>query len=189
MDRIQRIGKTKSTLPIDIPDRLRTECALDLAKPLTDIINSCLLAGSFLRAWRREWVPPVPKIKPGEELRNCDDVRKVASKSDYLKVFETFLRGWITKDIGEKIDINQFAGKKGVKMEHLLVAMIDRILGQLDKVGMRANFKASVDWASAFSRTDRTITITKFIKMGIRPSLINILLEFMEKRQMTVKFN
>ena len=189
MDRIKRIGKTKSTLPIDIPDRLRTECALDLAEPMTDIINSCLLAGSFPRAWRREWVTPVPKLKPGEELKNCDDVRKVASTSDYSKVFETFLRDWITEDIGEKIDINQFAGKKGVGTEHLLVAMIDRILGQLDKVGMRAVFKASVDWASAFSRTDPTITITKFIKMGVRPSLINILIEFLEERQMTVKFN
>ena len=94
MDRIKRIGKPKSTLPIDIPDRLWTECALDLAEPMTNIINSCLLAGSFLRAWRREWVTPVPKIKPGEELRNCEDVRKVALTSDYSKVFETFLHDW-----------------------------------------------------------------------------------------------
>ena len=189
MDRIKKVGKTKSTLPIDIPDRLRTECALDLAEPLTDIINSCLLAGSFPRAWRREWVTPVPKLKPGEELKTCDDVRKVASTSDYSKVFETFLRDWITEDIGAKIDINQFAGKKGVGTEHLLVAMMDRVLGQLDQVGMRAVIKAAVDWAAAFSRTDPTITITKFVKMGVRPSLIMVLIEFLEERQMTVKFN
>ena len=189
IDRIKKIGKTKSTLPIDIPDKLRTKCALDLAEPMTDIINSCLLDGSFPRAWRREWVTPVPKLKPGEELKTCDDVRKVASTSDYSKVFETFLRDWITEDIGEKIDINQFAGKKGVGTEHLLVAMMDRVLGQLDQRGMRAIIKASVDWAAAFSRTDPTITITKFIKMGVRPSLINILIEFLEERQMTGKFN
>ena len=161
MDQIKKIGKTKSTLPIDIPDKLRTECALDLAEPMTDIINSCLLDGSFPRAWRREWVTPVLKFKPGEELKTCDDFRKVASTSDYSKVFETFLRDWITEDIGEKIDINQFAGKKGVGTEHLLVAMMDRVLGQLDQRGMRAIIKASVDWAAAFSRTDPTITITK----------------------------
>ena len=44
---IKKLGKTKSTLPIDIPDRLRVECAVDLAEPLTDIFNSCLTAGSF----------------------------------------------------------------------------------------------------------------------------------------------
>jgi hypothetical protein len=189
LERIKKIGKTKSTLPIDLPDRLRTECALDLAEPRTDISNCCLVDGSFPRTWRREWVTPVPKLKPGEELKTCDDVRKVASTSDYSKIFETFLRDWITEDIGDKIDINQFAGKKGVGTEHMLVAMMDRVLGQLDKVGMRAVIKAAVDWASAFSRTDPTLTITKFIKMGVRSSLINILIEFLEERQMTVKFN
>ena len=43
---IKRLGKTKSTLPIDIPDKLRVEVSLDLAEPLTNIINSCLRAGS-----------------------------------------------------------------------------------------------------------------------------------------------
>lgn len=49
LTRIRKLGKTKSTLPIDIPDRLRLECALDLAEPLTDIINSCLRDGKFLK--------------------------------------------------------------------------------------------------------------------------------------------
>ena len=60
---------------------------------------------------------------------------KVASTSNYSKVFETFLRDWITEDIGRKIDLNQFASKKGVGTEHLLEAMMDRVLGQLDKAG------------------------------------------------------
>ena len=54
MHHIKKLGSTKSTLPIDIPDRLRKECALDLAEPLTDIINSCLTAGKFPIAWKKE---------------------------------------------------------------------------------------------------------------------------------------
>ena len=61
LDRIKKLGKTKSTLPIDLPDRLRIEGALDLAEPLTDIINSCLRTGQFPVAWRREWVTPVSR--------------------------------------------------------------------------------------------------------------------------------
>ena len=95
----------------------------------------------------------------------------------------------LAKDIGDKIVIIQYASKKGVRTKHLLMALLDRVLGQLDKVGMRAVIKAAVDWASAFSRTDPTITISKFIKMGVRSSLTNILIEFIEERQMTVKFN
>ena len=187
--RIENIGKTKSTLPVDLPDSLRKECALDLAEPMCDIINTCLRTGSFPRPWRREGVTPVPKPRAGEDLKTFNDVRKVASTSDYSKVFESFLRDWVTEDIGNKLDLNQFAGKKGTGTEHLIVALMDRVLSLLDKPGMRAVVAAAVDWASAFSRTDPTKTITKFVNMGLRSSLVSILIEFIEERQMSVKFN
>ena len=112
MEKIKKIAKTKSTLPIDIPDRLRSECALDLAQPTTSIINTCLRDRKFPTLWRCEWVTPVPKLRPGEILKNCNDVRKIASTSDYSKVYEVFLRELITDDIGAKMDLNQFARKK-----------------------------------------------------------------------------
>ena len=40
--RIKRLNKTKSTLPIDIPAKLRDECAPNLAGPLRTIINNSL---------------------------------------------------------------------------------------------------------------------------------------------------
>ena len=45
--KIKQLGKTKSTLPIDIPDKLRIECALDLSEPMADIIKTCLRDGKF----------------------------------------------------------------------------------------------------------------------------------------------
>ena len=62
--------------------------------------------------WRREWVTPVPKIKG--PLKTLNDVRKIASTSDYPKIFEKFLIEWIIEDIRKSLNINQFAGKKGV---------------------------------------------------------------------------
>ena len=56
--------------------------------------------------------------------------------------------------------------------EHLIVKLLDRVLGMLDKPGMRAVIQASVDWASAFSSTDPTKTLTKMINMGIRPPAV-----------------
>ena len=77
-ENIKSLGKTKSTLPIDLPDKLRVECALDLAEPMCNIINTCLKDGRFPSLWKREWVTPVPKLKQGQELKSCEDVRKVA---------------------------------------------------------------------------------------------------------------
>ena len=50
--RLNRLKKTKSTLPIDIPDKLRKECSVHLAAPLTDIYNHCLAEGLYPTIWK-----------------------------------------------------------------------------------------------------------------------------------------
>ena len=124
---IKTMKKTRSTLPIDLPDKLRKECALNLAEPMTNIMNSCLRAGKFPVPWRREWVTPVPKVP--NQPKYLKEVRKIASTSDYSKVFEVFLRKWIVEDIDAKIHVNQFAGRKGMGTEHLIVSSSGRRLG------------------------------------------------------------
>ena len=94
-----------------------------------------------------------------DDVETCGDLRKVASTSDSAKMFESFLRDWITEDIGEKLDINQFAGEKGVGTEHMIVWMMDRVIWMLDQPGISAVFSACVDWKDAFSRTDPTKTV------------------------------
>ena len=85
---IKNMKSTRSTLPIDIPARRRKECALDLAEPIVDIINTCLRDGKFPAPWHREWVTPVPKTAP-HQPKSCKEIRKIASTSDYSKIFET----------------------------------------------------------------------------------------------------
>ena len=89
--KLKHIRKTKSTFVIDLPDKIRQECALDLTEPVANIINSCLKDGRFPALCKREWVTPVPNVKPGERIKTCNDVRKVASTSDYAKCFKAFL--------------------------------------------------------------------------------------------------
>ena len=72
--KIQNQKKTKSTLPVDIPDNLRKEAAIFLAEPLTDIYNACLRQGIFPKLWKKEYVTPVPKLKPNEPLEELKDV-------------------------------------------------------------------------------------------------------------------
>ena len=115
-----------------------------MAEPITDIINSCLRDGKFPAPWRREWVTPVPKTAP-HQPQNCKEIRKIASTSDFSKIFETFLRKWIVEDIDKKININQFAGRKGVGTEHLIVMMMDRVLKLLDNPGKTAVVMGAVD--------------------------------------------
>jgi hypothetical protein len=47
----------------------------------------------------------------------------------------------------------------------------------------------AVDWMGAFDRQDPTITVQKLIKMGVRSSIIPIIIEFLDDRRMQVRFN
>ena len=88
------------------------------------------------------------------------DLRKISSTSDYSKVFEGFLKDWVMEDIGHKIDIGQFGGKKGLGTEHMMVCLVDRILKLLDSTtDTSAVIAAMIDWSNAFDRQDPTIGI------------------------------
>ena len=78
--KIKHLKKTKSTLPIDIPDKLRQACAAELAGPLTDIYNECLNQSQYPKLWKHEWVTPAPKISHPKQIK---DLRKISGTSDY----------------------------------------------------------------------------------------------------------
>lgn len=46
-----------------------------------------------------------------------------------------------------------------------------------------------VDWSNAFDRQDPTLGIQKFLQMGVRKSLIPVLISYLTERKMTVRFN
>ena len=118
------------------------------------------------------------------------DLRKISSTSDFSKLFEGFLKDWIMEDISPFIDIGQYGGQSGIGTEHLIVCLVDRILQLLDSNPDRsAVIAACVDWQAAFDRQDPTIAITKFLALGVRPSLIPVLVSYLTDRNMEVKFN
>ena len=95
------------------------------------------------------------------------------------------------EDVCQNLDIGQFGGQAGLGTEHMIVCYLDRILQQLDKYSDKsaAIIATSVDWVAAFDRQDPTLGIQKFIKLGVRPSLIPLHISYLTDRQMKVKFN
>ena len=185
--RLVRLKKTRSTLPIDIPDKLRREVSLHLAAPLTNIYNDCLIHSVYPSLWKNEWVTPAPKVTHPQEI---SDLRKISCTSDFSKLFEGFIKDWVMHDIYEKLDIGQFGGQKGTGTEHMVVCFVDRILHLLDTHPDKSAVIAScLDWSAAFDRQDPTLAISKFIKLGVRASLIPLLVSYLSDRKMRVKFN
>ena len=77
--KLLKLKKTKSTFPIDLPEKIREEFAPELATPLTNIYNSCLEQGIFPNIWKEELVTPVPKKENMEEIK---DSRNIVCLSD-----------------------------------------------------------------------------------------------------------
>ena len=186
--RIKSLKKTKSTLAGDLPEKLRKEASIFLAEPLTDIYNACLVQGVYPDAWKMETVTPVPKKTT--KLKLLTDIRKIACTSDYSKLFEKFLKDWILEDISKNLSPTQYGGQKGMGTEHVIVNFVDRVLKLLDNSTTRpAVMTTFVDWRGAFDRQDPTITVNKFIQLGVRSSLIPLLIDYLNNRQMKVKLN
>ena len=131
----------------------------------------------------------MPKGKPNIILKQLKDVRKIASTSDFSKIFEHFLLKFILSDISDKLSKTQYGGKKGVGTEHLLVSMIDTIRKYQDDPEHLSVVMNSYDWKSAFDKLDPTEVAIKCIKIGIRSSITKILIDFMNERKMEVKMN
>ena len=185
--RLNSLKKTRSTLPIDIPDKLRRACSVELSGPLSDIINTSLTQAQYPKLWKQEWVTPAPKVTNPKVIK---DLRKISCTSDYSKLYEGFLKDWVTEDIYNNLDIGQFGGRKGTGTEHMIVCILDRILKLLDThPDKSAVIAASLDWTAAFDRQDPTLAIKTFIDMGVRPSLIPLLISYLSDRKMKVRFN
>ena len=147
-----------------------------LAAPLTAIINNSLKQGVYPSTWKMEWVTPAPKIA---HPKTISDLRKISSTSDFSKLYEGFLKDWLMEDVAQKIDIGQYGGQPGIGTEHMIVCMLDRILKLLDRNSDKsAVIMTGLDWSNAFDRQDPTLGVNKFIKLGVRSSLIPMLMSF-----------
>ena len=90
------------------------------------------------------------------------------------------------------IDPSQFGNEKGLSIQHYLVKMVNQILTILDNNNAEEKYAVLaqlVDWSKAFDRQDPKIGIESFIKNGVRPTLIPLLISYFQERKMTVKWH
>ena len=87
------------------------------------------------------------------------------------------------------MNLSQYGGQKGVGTEHMIVNLVDRILKLLDGPESTVLLKTCADWNDAFSRVDPTKAIEKIVLIGVRSSLIPVLIDYVTGRKMKVKIN
>ena len=88
-------------------------------------------------------------------------------------------------------DPAQYGNEKSTSIQHYLVKMIHTILTALDrnnKNEANAVIVQLIDWQSAFDRQCHVLGVKSFLENGVRKSIIPLLINYFQNRQMTVKW-
>ena len=184
-----RVKTNKATVLGDFPPKLIKMFAAYLAEPLTDIINASVRRGEYPRLYKYEISTPVPKKFPP---KNTSEIRNISGLLTFDKIFETLLSQLMIEDMKPNIDPKQYGNEKGVSIQHYLIEMIHRILSAVDNNSKGDTFAVVanlIDWNNAFPRQCPKLGIESFIRNGVRPALIPVLINYFQDREMSVKWH
>ena len=186
---LSRINTNKATVPGDFPAKLIKQFAAYLAEPLSDIFNTSIRRGEYPSIYKFEISTPVPKVFPTELT---SQLRNISGLLNFDRIFEKLISKFIISDMEDHLDPAQFGNQKGISVQHYLIQMLHRIMSVLDnnsKGDIFAVVANLIDWNNAFPRQCPKLGVESFIKNGVRPSLIPVLINYFQDRQMSVKWH
>ena len=146
------------------------------------------MTGKWPKLWKKEIVTPVPKVYPTLKV---DELRKISGLMNFNKIAEKIIAEWIISDMKSSRDISQYGYKKGLSINHYLINVLHQILSNLDRSSRGESCAAVatyIDFKEAFYRQCPVLGIKLFITNNVRPSLIPMLVNYFQGRQMTVKW-
>ena len=167
---IKKFAK-KYTGPGQIPQKLFDEFAPEFATPISDITNCSLRNRIFPEAYKKAEIIPIPKCNPPNELT---DLRPISMTPIIGKIIETKIMEELDKDTKGKLDNEQYGNTKGNSTTHYLVKLTNEAYRSTD-VG-NATTAITIDYSKAFDYVDHNILIQKLIKLGVRGSIINLII-------------
>ena len=187
---IMAANKPKSGVPSDLPRKIVTEFSPELATPMCKFFNSILETAKqgiaqWPPQWKVEWGTPLQKTtNPKTE----DDLRVISLTPFPSKVMEKFVMTWLLYYVGDQIDPRQYGGLKNNSISHYLIEIINFILYNQDFSESIAVLACTIDFSKAFNRVNHNILITKLSDMGVPGWLLNIVMGFLTKREMKVRY-
>ena len=101
---------------------------------------------------------------------------------------EHFVVEWLLSFIKDKIDFRQYGGTKGNSITHYLIEFINFIIMNQDSHDQTAILACMVDFQKAFNRINHNIVIAKLSDMGVPGWLLKIVVAFLTKRKMQVRY-
>ena len=177
--------KPRSEVPGDLPSSIVKEFTVELANPVSKLLNNITQSACWPDQYKVEYVTPIGKV-PQPETE--DDLRPIALTNFFSKVMENFVVIWLLEIIGDKMDFRQYGGTKGNSVSHYLIELVNFILYNQDEREATSVLAGLVDFSKAFNRQDHNILITKLSDLGVPSWLLKIVISFLTNRSMVVRY-
>ena len=137
--------------------------------------------------WYIADVPPLPKAPTVNDINK--DLRPISLTSTLSKVAEGFV---IDKELKpvllSAIDPAQFGFIPSSCTTFALISMFHHWLRATDGTGSTVR-TALLDFRKAFDLVDHHILVAKLLSLGVKPTVVNWVIDFLRSRQQRVKLN
>ena len=178
--------KTKSSVPGELPARLRHEFGPELAQPAAIIFNNIARSGQWVEHWRHGAAIPLKKCdNPKDEAQT-----RIIEITYYLSLqIEKFVLKWLLQFISDKIDRDQFGGAKGHSVAHYLIEIINFVLYNQDFTEPVASLLTAVDIHKGFNKVDHSKAITILATtMQVPGWLLRIVASYLTDRTLSIRY-
>ena len=186
-EKLRQIDKSKASGPDNLPAWLLKTYADILAPAITDVLNSSFLEGKVPSMWKIANIAPLPKAQDIEDFNK--DLRPIALTPTLSKIAEEYI---IQNELKPKllniIDPNQFGFIPGSSTKFALISMLHKWLAATDGTSSMVRV-ILLDFKKAFDLVDHNILVEKLYSYGIKPTVLNWIVDFLRNRYQRVKID
>ena len=182
--KLREVSTFRGCGPDTIPTWVLKEYADILAAPIPDILNASFSEVSVPYVWKLADVLPLPKAPVISDFNK--DLRPISLTSTMSKIAESFVIEKVLKHVVlSHIDPGQFGFIPGSSTTFALICMFHHWLRATDGTGATVR-TTLLDFRKAFDLVDHNILVGKLRTLGVKPTTINWIIDFLRDRKQRV---
>jgi len=181
---LSKIKMRKSYANDGIPPVLYHTASLALAKPLCEIVSSCLQKGYFPREWKKTEVIPVPKSK----VISTSNLRPISLRSCLSLMLEQEMLERIKIYIDPLIEKNQFGFRKKSSTGMAIIKILNSTTIYTEQKDVSAVSVISFDLRKAFDTVSHEVLYNKLVPI-LPPRLLSLLCSYLQSRLQQTRIN
>jgi hypothetical protein len=132
-----------------MPPKLFYEASAGLAKPAALIMNNIAKTGKWPKQFQTEWGVPLQKVP---NAKDESETRLISCTNKMNIILEKQVVVWLMQYVKNRLDRDQFGGKKGHSISHYLIEMTNFILYNQDLSEPQATIANFIDYKQGFNR-------------------------------------